>query len=167
MAGSSIHSLLTELKSGLESLLDEAREEGRAEVRALLSGMLSGGAAPAVRRRGPGRPKKAPAATDSATPAPAAKKPIKRRRSAWAAYSDEDYIARVNGIRTGRGMKKLTAAERRAKLAERHGTAPAKPAKKKRGSYWDKFTPEQRAERVKAMIAGRKKAARKRKRAAR
>jgi len=148
MANSSIDALLASLRKGLEAILEEAREEGRNEVRSMLSGIVS------PPRRG--RAKRAAAA------APAAKRSSKKRKSAWARLTDDEYIARVNGIRKGRGMALLNSAQAAEKLAERHGTAKKK--RKKRKSAWDTYTPEQRKSHLEAMKGGRKKAAAKRKR---
>lgn len=89
--------LLQDFTARLERLVEAAKAEGRDAALADLR-RLMGDAAPSPVRRGPGRPKGRKAAPKSDVA------PAKKRKSSWAGLTAEARLARVNAIRTGKGL---------------------------------------------------------------
>lgn len=79
--------------------------------------------------------------------------------SVWASYTPKQRAARIAAMRAGHAKRKRKLAEKAAakparRLAKR--VVPSKPAPAARKSAWVSLSPEQRAERIARMKAGRK-----------
>ncbi len=96
--------LLADLSNRLARLAETARKEGREEALADVRSLVSG---EATKRRKP-TPRKPKAARKAAKPRTKSKKP---RKSSWAGLTPEQWLARVNAIRKGRGLPPRAATE--------------------------------------------------------
>ena len=95
---------------------------------------------------------------------PVAEKPKKERKNPWAGLTDEQREERLAAMKRGRELKK----QEKRRLSEDSLAAPApapapaaedaasETSSKKRKNPWADLTPEQKAERVAKMQAGRK-----------
>ena len=87
--------LLADLQKRLATLVHVARKEGRDDALADLQKLVTGG------RR---TTRQAASTTSTAKPKKRRRKSSKPRRNAWANYTPEQRLARINAMRKGRGL---------------------------------------------------------------